>query len=211
MSPIVVVGGGGHAKVIISILRKLKYYDILGYTDLKNNGAVLGIPYIGSDTELAALGARQSKLNAVLAVGQVGLGQARYELWTQLQPTALTFPLLVSPDAVVNQGVEVGEGSVVMDGAVINTGARIGRGAIINTNSTVEHDVVVGDWVHVAPGATISGGVTIGRLSMIGAGATIIEGRKIDPGCMVGAGATVVNDLRQPGTYVGTPARLLMN
>ena len=32
---IVVIGGGGHAKVVISILRKLKRYRILGYTDLK--------------------------------------------------------------------------------------------------------------------------------------------------------------------------------
>ena len=41
---IVVVGGGGHAKVVISILRKLEGYRILGYTDLKDNGALIGVP-----------------------------------------------------------------------------------------------------------------------------------------------------------------------
>ncbi len=68
------VGGGGHAKVVISILRKLESYRILGYTDLKDNGALLEAPYLGSDSELAALAAGRGKLNAVLAVGQVGLG-----------------------------------------------------------------------------------------------------------------------------------------
>jgi UDP-perosamine 4-acetyltransferase len=207
MDAIVVVGGGGHAKVVITILRKLKRYRILGYTDLKDKGAVAGIPYLGSDRELAALTAGPKKLNVAIALGQVGLGKPRYQLWRRLDSPALSFPLVVSPDAIVNEGVAGGEGAVVMDGAVINTGATIGRGAIVNTNSTIEHDVVLADWVHVAPGATISGGVTIGRFSMIGAGATVIEAIKIAPGCMVGAGATVVHDLTEAGVYVGTPAR----
>ena len=203
---IVVVGGGGHAKVVISILRKL-CYCILGYTDLKDHGLVLGVPYLGADRELAALATGPKKLNAVLAVGQVGLGETRYELWTRLHSPALSFPLIVSPDAVVNEGVLGGEAAVVMDGAVVNSGATIGRAVIVNTNSTVEHDVVLEDWVHVAPGATISGGVTVGRFSMIGAGTTVIEGVKIAASCLVGAGATVVRDLTEPGVYVGSPAR----
>jgi UDP-perosamine 4-acetyltransferase len=207
MNAIVVVGGGGHAKVVISILRKLKRYRILGYTDLKDNGAVGGAPYLGSDRELVALAVGPKKLNAVLALGQIGLGKSRYELWTRLHLSGLSFPLIVSPDAIVNEAVSGGEGAVVMDGAVINSGAIIGRGAIVNTNSTIEHDVALADWVHVAPGATISGGVSVGRFSMIGVGATVIEGIKIAAGCMVGAGATVVNDLTEPGVYAGTPAR----
>ena len=204
---ILVIGGGGHAKVVTSILLKLKRYRILGYTDLKDNGLVLGVSYLGSDRELAAVAAKRKKVNAVLAVGQVGLGEQRYELWMRLRSLDLSFPLIVSPDAIVNEEVSGGEGAVVMDGAVINSGANIGRGAIVNTNSTIEHDVVLEDWVHVAPGVTISGGVTVGRFSMIGAGATVIEGRKIAAGCMVGAGAIVVRDLAEPGVYVGSPAR----
>ena len=88
------VGGGGHAKVVISILRKLKAYRILGYTDLKDHGAVLGVPYLGSDRELVALAVGRKKLSAVLALGQVGLGKLRYEL---LDAIAIACPVL-SPD-----------------------------------------------------------------------------------------------------------------
>ncbi len=204
---IVIIGGGGHAKVVISILRKLERYQILGYTDLKDNGPLAGLPYLGSDHELALLSVKPKKLNAVLAVGQIGLGKQRYELWTRLQTPALLFPLIVSPDAIINDEVSAGEGAVVMDGAVVNSGATLGRGAIVNTNSTIEHDAVLADWVHVAPGATICGGVTVGRFSMIGAGATVIEGIKIAAGCIVGAGATVVHHLTEQGVYVGSPAR----
>jgi sugar O-acyltransferase (sialic acid O-acetyltransferase NeuD family) len=204
---IVLIGGGGHAKVVISVLRKLDRHRILGYTDMKNNGELLGVPYLGSDCELAALVVGPEKLTAVLAVGQLGLGKSRYDLWTRLQFPALSFPFIASPDAIVNEGVSGGEATVVMDGAVINSGATIGMGAIVNTNSTIEHDVELDEWVHVAPGATICGGVTVGRFSMIGAGATVIEGIKIAAGCVVGAGATVVRDLTESGTYVGSPAR----
>ncbi len=207
MQPIIAIGGGGHAKVVITILRKLKRFRTLGYTDLKDNGTVEGVPYLGSDRELAALAAGPEKPNAVLAVGQIGLGELRCDLWARLQPFALPFPLIISPDAIVNEGVSGGEAAVVMDGVVINSGAKLGRGAIINTNSTIEHDVALADWVHVAPGATISGGASVGRFSMIGAGATVIEGIKISERCMIGAGATVVRDIIEPGVYVGSPAR----
>lgn len=203
---IVVIGGGGHARVVISILRKLPEFKIQGYTDLRDRGLLLGTAYIGTDIELAALGGSQS-LNGVLAVGQIGLGKSRQELWSRLASLRLAFPKVISPAAIVNEAVEIGEGVTVMDGTIINTGAKLGVGVIANSHSTVEHDVTLEDWVHVAPGATILGGVTVGRYSMIGAGATIIEGRTIASEVIVGAGATVVHDLSEPGVYVGTPAR----
>jgi UDP-perosamine 4-acetyltransferase len=207
MSEFIVIGGGGHARVVISILRKLKGYSVLGYTDQTDHGTVMGAPYLGSDLSLTAVISGSRQPDAVLGVGQVGLGRMRQELWDRLADYAIRFPKILSIDAIVHDGVSGGEGAVIMDGAVINCGATLGRGVIVNTNSTIEHDTVLGDWVHVAPGATVCGEVTIGAYSMIGAGATVIEGRKIATCCVVGAGSTVVHDLTEPGIYVGSPAR----
>jgi sugar O-acyltransferase (sialic acid O-acetyltransferase NeuD family) len=207
MEEIVIIGGGGHSKVVISIVKKLARYRILGYTDLKDNGAVLGIPFIGGDRELGSLATGRKKLSAVIAVGQVGQGKLRCELYTRLLTLNLCYPPIISPDAIVSNEAFCGEGAVVMDGAVICAGARMGGGSIVNTNSTIEHDSIVSDWVHVGPGATICGGVTIGQFSMIGAGATVIEGVEIAAGCIVGAGATVVHNLAEAGVYVGCPVR----
>src|SRR5580704_19059420 len=207
MEELVIVGGGGHSKVVISIVQKLAGYRILGYTDLKDNGAVIGIPFLGGDSELGLLATGGKELSAVIAVGQVGLGKLRCELFERLSTLDLRFPPIVSPDAIVSKEAACGHGAVVMDGAVINAGASVGTGSIVNTNSTIEHDSVISDWVHVAPGATICGGVTIGRFSMVGAGATVIEGIEVASGCIIGAGATVVSSLTDPGVYVGCPAR----
>jgi sugar O-acyltransferase (sialic acid O-acetyltransferase NeuD family) len=209
MDAIALIGGGGHARVVLSILNKLNRYRVIGYTDEKNAGALSGISHLGDDESLAAVAAENDPLNVALAVGQTGLGTQRWKLWSRLTGVRLLFPSVISPDAVVNEGVTFSEAVVVMDGTVINCGAVVGRGAIVNTNSTIEHDVLLGDWVHVAPGATICGGSEIGRFSMVGAGATIIQGVKIVEGCLIGAGATVVKDLKEAGVYAGCPARLL--
>lgn len=209
MEEIIVIGGGGHAKVVISILRRLKKYSIRGYTDLRNCGELLGIPYLGTDTEISDLTSGLQVKNAVLAVGQIGLGKLRHEICCRLGSLQVVFPKIISPNALVNDDVAMGNGVVVMDGAIINTGAKLGVGVIANTHCTIEHDVTLADWVHIAPGATISGGVTVGRFSMIGAGATVIEGRNIPAETIIGAGATVVHDLVEPGVYAGIPARRL--
>ena len=207
MEEILVIGGGGHARVVISILKKLRSYSVRGYTDLQNYGELLGIPYLGNDDKLSISTVEPRLRNVVLAVGQVGLGKAREQIWRRLNSLQLTFPAIVSPDAIVNDDVTVGDAVVVMDGAIINTGAKLGIGVIANTHSTIEHDVRLGEWVHVAPGATLSGGVSVGPFSMIGAGATVIEGTSIAAETIVGAGTTVVKDLLEPGVYAGTPAR----
>lgn len=206
METIIVIGGGGHARVVIGILRKLNSYVIQGYTDLRNCGELQGARYLGDDDSISGLLSTSRPNAAVLAVGQVGLGKKRYDIWRGLD-RHLVFPAIVSPDAIVNDEVVVSDGVVVMDGAIVNPGARLGRGVIANTHSTIEHDVMLGDWVHVASGATIAGGVEIGAFSMVGAGATVIEGKSIPAETIVGAGATVVDDLTEPGVYIGTPAR----
>jgi sugar O-acyltransferase (sialic acid O-acetyltransferase NeuD family) len=207
MKEFIVVGGGGHARVVISILRKLEGCNVLGYTDQRDHGLVLGAPYLGPDSSLSSVISASRYPEAVLGVGQIGLGRRREDLWDRLAAYALRFPRIHSTNAIVNDGVTGGEGAVIMDGAVINCGVDLGRGVIVNTNSTIEHDTAVGDWVHIASGATVCGGVTIGPYSLIGAGATVIEGKKIAECCIVGAGATVIHDLPEPGTYVGSPAR----
>lgn len=208
MQKFVVIGGGGHAGVVICLLRKLQY-QLIGYTDLKDNGPILGVPCLGSDDRLHAIAAGTPNLKAAIGIGQIGEGRRRCSLVERLSLPLACFPPIVSPSAVVNESVTLGQGAVVMDGAVINPGATIGRGAIINTHSTVEHDAIVGDWAHIAPAATLCGNVHVGNFSMVGAGATVIEGVTIASSCMIAAGATVVHTITAAGVYAGTPAHLL--
>ncbi|MEI7676511.1 MAG: NeuD/PglB/VioB family sugar acetyltransferase [Bacteroidales bacterium] len=194
MKKIVVIGGGGHAKVLISILKKNAEYEVIGYTDPEDKGALLGIPYLGKDEIIPSVMVNANVQFAAMGVGSVNVNGYREKVYSTIKSFGLEFPAIVSKDAIVNEDVQLGEGTVVYDGVVVNSGTRIGIGAIINTNSTVEHDCVIGDFTHVAPGSTLCGEVHIGRNCMIGAGSTVIQSITIPANSLVRAGSVVVKN-----------------
>jgi UDP-perosamine 4-acetyltransferase len=205
---IVILGGGGHAKVLVSVIQKLPW-TIVGYVDPRDGGPVLGVPHVGGDNMLPALLARHPGCAAAIGVGKVDATARRADIQAAAEALGYRFPTFVSPAAVVNAEVELGAGTVVFDGAVVNAGAITGSICVVNTNATVEHDCRFGTNVHIGPGATVSGGVTIGDDTFVGAGAVVVHGVGIAAGCLIGAGAVVTHDLAGPGTYVGAPARMI--
>jgi sugar O-acyltransferase (sialic acid O-acetyltransferase NeuD family) len=207
MTPIVLIGGGGHAKVVSAVLGKLRQYQIVGYTALVAGPVPPDFSlYLGDDNVLADLVASGRVVGAVIGIGIVDVGASRSALCERLLALGLALPSIVSPMSVINTDVVIGDGTVVMDGVVVNPGARIGECSIINTNATVEHDCTVGACSHIGPGVVLCGGVSVGARSIIGAGACVLPGVRIGERCLVGAGATVTRHLSEPGVYVGNPA-----
>ena len=206
MDRVVVIGGGGHAKVLISVIKKIGL-EIAGYTDSQDRGTILGVPYLGDDGVLPDLIRAEGHCQAAVGLGKIDASSERMRLRGEVDALGLALPVIISPQAMVNEEVEFGPGTAVFDGVAVNSGTIIGSICILNTNSTVEHDCRLGDNVHIAPGVTLSGGVTIGSNCMIGTGANVIQGVTICADCLIGAGATVVGDIKVAGTYAGNPAR----
>ena len=208
MDSILVIGGGGHAKVLISVLKKLGF-EVKGYTDRQDKGTILGIPYLGKDDILRGKIGTAPRPKVAMGIGKVGIVGLRAELQKEFEALGWEFPPILSPTATINEEVQVGFGTVVFDHVVINPGTFIGNTCIINTSCTVEHDCNIGHNVHIAPGATLSGGVKVGDNCLIGTGANVIQSISICADCLIGSGATVVSDIEVPGTYVGSPARMI--
>lgn len=194
---IVIVGGGGHAKVVIDAIRRSGEFDICGIIDnnLKPGDSVLGIEVIGGNDMLAAV-FKEGTRNAFLGVGSIGNCEIRKRIASGLTRIGFKFPAIIHPKAVVADDVEVGAGTFVAAGAVVNPGARIGRNVIINTSASVDHDCVIGDFVHIAPGAVLSGGVKVGEETHIGIGANVIQYVNIAKRSFIKAGALVRDDKR---------------
>ena len=205
MKKIVVISGGGHAKVVISILRKLKEYQIIGYTDIEDKGKIFDVSYLGNDKEFQKK--NENIKYAAIGIGQIQKYKFRKKIIKSYLINGFDFPVIISPDAIVNEQVEIGKGTVVMDGVVINTGTKIGEFCIINTKSSIDHECCIGDYIHIAPGVTISGGVEIGNDTFIGVGATIIQYKKIGKNIIIGAGSVVVSDINNSGIYMGNPVK----
>ncbi len=206
MGKIIVIGGGGHAKVLISVIKKNLQFELSGYVDINDQGEILGVKYLGNDSKLNKIFS-QGIINAAIGIGQINVTQKRFNVVKNMMDIGFAFPSIISKDAIVNEVVLIDEGTQIFDGAVVNSGARIGRFSIINTKATVEHDCKVGSFCHIATGAVLSGGVEVDDFSMIGSNAVIVQYKKIASNCMIGAGAVVTKDITEAGVYFGNPAR----
>lgn len=201
---IILVGGGGHCKVIIESVLCAELFDIVGIIDpnISVGSSILGVSVIGGDEKISALYA-QGISRAFICVGSVGDCSVRKKLANDIHTVGYIFPAIIHPLARISRFVSIGEGTFVAVSATVGTDVTIGRNVIINTSASVDHDSRIGDFVHVAPGVTVCGGVTIGNETHIGAGATVIEGIQIGNGCFVKAGTIVKKDLDDGERFTG--------
>lgn len=200
MKNVIIVGAGGHAKVIADIV--LRSGDaVLGFLDdnLDLPLAICNIPVLGTVTNYV------NYPDAEYVIG-IGNGAARRKIAELLN--GVKWYTAIHPNSIISElDVTIGEGTVIMANAVVNPGAQIGDHCIINTAAVIEHDNHIGDYSHISVGAKLAGTVSVGEETWVGIGAAVSNNVNICGGCMIGAGAVVVESIEEPGTYVGVPAR----
>lgn len=206
MRSAIIIGTGGHSRVIFSIIKRCKTHEIKVFVDLNEDpidDQMLGIPICGykdftryvNDYELP---------DFYLAIGNNAL---RKKWWQALQDYGYLLPNLISPDCVVDSSAQLGLGNIICAQSFIGPFAKLGNNILVNTGAVIDHESKISSNCHLAPNSTICGRVKIEEDCFIGAGATIIDRINVHSKIVVGAGATVINDLIQEGTYVGTPAK----
>jgi sugar O-acyltransferase (sialic acid O-acetyltransferase NeuD family) len=202
--PVIVVGGGGHAKVLASALL-LRERSVLGFVDLNLTlPPLLGVPHLGNDS--AVLGHPPDGVQLVNGVGSISCTRNHQNVYDSFMQKRYRFATVIHPSAVVAPEVRIEDGVQVLAGAVVQPGCWLGANVIVNTGARVDHDCIIDAHAHVAPGVTICGGVHVGAGAHIGAGATVIQGIRIGAGSVVGAGALVIRDIPQGAKVVGVPA-----
>lgn len=209
--PLIVIGAGGHAKVLLAaLLCAGRSVDGLTDADAAKMGVnVLGVPVLGDDRKIREFAPGTVRL--VNGVGSVRVAALRRQVYENFRQSGYCFEQVIHPSAVVATDVVLGEGVQIMAGAVLQPGCQVGENAIINTRATVDHDCLIGRHAHISPGAVLCGNVVIGDGSHIGAGATVIQGVSIGRACMVAAGAVVLRDLPDGVTVAGVPAKELIH
>ena len=196
---VIVIGSGGHAKVILDIIEKSgdKVLGILDKNRLRGE-CVLGYPVIGSEMDNTDEFVKDNNY-FVIGIGDNCKRRNKAEM------LALPWYTAIHPSAIIGKSVEIGEGTVVMANAVINPNAKIGCHCIVNTAASIDHDVTLKNYVHVSPNAAIAGKASIGEECHIGIGVSVIDNISICEKVQIGAGAAVIEDIRIPGVYVGVP------
>lgn len=204
MKNLLILGAGGHGKVVSEIALLSKEWESIAFLDdRKNLKNASGIPIIGKFGEYSSLINKYKY--AFVAIGDNKLRS----IWIErLSREGFIIPVLVHPFSSISKSSIIGEGSVVMAGAVINADTHIGRGCIINTSSTIDHDCRISHGVHVSPGVNIGGTVTIREYTWVCIGSSVINNISIGSNVILAAGAIVNKNVPDNVMVAGVPATI---
>lgn len=199
---VIVIGAGGHAKVVISTLIASGYRvsKIVDDDPDKWGKSIFDIKIAGPLSMLD-----DSSSEPVLAA--IGNNRTRKDVATRFNH--LRWVTVVHPSAYVHPTVRIGGGTVVFAKAVVQPDTLIGKHCIINTGATIDHDCRIGDYVHISPGVNLAGDVHLEEGVFCGIGSKIINGMTIGKWATVGAGGVVIHDLPGGSVSVGVPARVI--
>lgn len=206
---LVILGAGGHARVLAEAVRAVGGFKLLGFTDAdaaRHGSEIDGLRVLGDDDWLR----REHRPDGVLLVnglGSVGDTGARRRLFERFRADGYRFAGVIHPQALLAPGLALGEGVQIMRGAVIQRGVRLDDNVLVNTAATVDHDCRIGAHAHLASGCVLSGDVEVGAGAHVGTGATVIQGMRIGDGALVAAGAVVVRPVVAGARVMGVPAK----
>jgi sugar O-acyltransferase (sialic acid O-acetyltransferase NeuD family) len=199
---VIVIGAGGHAKVVISTLLAsgIKIDKIFDDNPEKWGSRVFDIEVTGPLSNINS----DRTTPAITAIGDNKTRKDVVRRFARLQ-----WKTVVHPTAYVHPTVHLGKGTVVFAKAVIQPDTKIGDHCIINTGSTIDHDCLIGNYVHISPGTNLAGEVQLGDGAFCGIGSKVINGIRIGKWATIGAGGVVIHDLPEDSLAVGVPARVI--
>jgi len=199
--PVIIIGSGGHASVLIEILQILNQ-TIIGVADpFKEIGTEVGdVTVIGGDDVITKYS--KEKVLLVNGVGSIPGSTQRLDVSVRFRSLGYEFASVISPSAILSSNASVDEGVQIMPGVIVQPHVKIGLDSIINTGSIIEHDCIIGKSCHIAPGSIFSGGVILGDRVHVGTGATVVQNIKIGSGSVIGAGSLVLNDVNQNVKFI---------
>lgn len=204
---VIVVGAGGHARVLVSILSQSPGVDLVGVADRNsmNLGEVIGVTKVTATFDDLPVLFKQGVTWAALAIGD---NRERSELFAGLKTEGFSIMTVKHPGAVIEPDVRIGEGSVICAGAILSAGVILGSGVIINTGTVVDHETFVDAHAHISSGSCLAGRVMIGERTFVGAGSRVVDKIKIGARCVIGAGSIVVDDIPSDVVAYGVPAKV---
>ena len=202
-----VLGTGGHARVVVSILLDLQIHEKINIFELDQQRAdeqILGISVAHFSVIQDNLCNHKSE-DFFLAIGPNSL---REKYWKILQKDKVSTPNLVASTALVDPSAQLGEGNIICHQAILGACVQIGDNNLLNTASLIEHESKISSHCHMAPKSVLAGRSTLGNNCFVGLGAKIIDKLSVANGTTIGAGGCLLESISEENrTYAGIPAK----
>jgi len=123
-------------------------------------------------------------------------------------PKETKYFTFIHPSAqIMDDNIEVGEGSFIGANSILTTNIKLGKHAILNRGNHIGHDCRVGDYFSMMPNSIISGNVTVNDCVYMGTNSSIREKLSIHNLSTIGMNSCVVKSIKESGVYVGIPSK----
>lgn len=205
---LLLLGGGGHCKSIISSLNKNEFNEV-GIIDpeLKNGSEIMGVKVIENDDDLFHLKSL-GFCYAFISLGSIGDTDLRKILFNKVVNLGFKMVNIIDESASIDKTVSLGKGIFIGKKAIVNAETILEDGCIVNSGSIIEHECHIGKFSHVAPGAVICGNCYIDNDVHIGANSSIKQGITIEEGAMIGMGSVVIKNVMKEMKIYGNPVKV---
>ncbi len=209
MKKVIIIGAGGHGRVVLDIIRAAGKYQPIGFID--NNQRlwgkyVDGLKVLGDFSKIEGLADSFDELGAIVAIGDCRIRRRFAEMLVSANIDLIN---AIHPSANIASTAILGNNVVIAAGAVVCAHCQIGNSVILNTGCIVDHESIISNSVHICPGAKLAGRVIVESGAFVGIGATVIQNIRIGTDAVIGAGAVVIKDVPSDVTVVGVPARII--
>jgi sugar O-acyltransferase (sialic acid O-acetyltransferase NeuD family) len=197
---IILIGGGGHAKVLVEILNHLGVkIDFLVAPILDDNALLfVGIERLKNDDDVLKF--KPDEILLINGIGSLPGKHSRKNIFEKFSSQGFKFLTVISNQAIISPSSVLSEGVQIMPGVILNADVFVGENTIVNTGAIVEHDCKIGSHNHIAPGAVLCGSVSTGSGVHIGAGANVIQEVEVGDFSVVGAGVSLTKKLKSRQT-----------
>ena len=200
---IILIGAGGHALSCIDVIEQENKYNIHGLVGLKDEVGkkISGYDVIATQDELVNLS--KDFRYAFIAIGQIKNVKLRIDLYESVLNTGFKIPSIISPQSFISRTVQIGEGTIIMNGVILNSGVRIGNNCIINSKALIEHGTQISDHCHISTGAILNGDCVVESKSFVGSGAIVKHGVTIKTSSFVNMGQIVTKNFDNLNNMTG--------
>ena len=186
----VLIGYGGHAREVMAQMNM----TLPCYVDDK---------FINENT-LPISELNFEECEVIVAIGN---SIDRKKMVDKLPPNTKYFTFIHPTAQIMDDNIQIGEGSFIGANSIITTNVKIGKHSLLNRGCHIGHDTMVGDYLSMMPNSVISGNVSIDNCFYLGTNSSVREKITICDNVTIGLNSGVVKDVTEIGIYAGTPSK----
>lgn len=182
---LLLVGAGGLGRVTLE--HAMEKYQCSFVDDSYPVGMeICGTPVVGAIADLPAL-----RKEYQLLVVTIGNNSLREELYAQADALDYEFPSILARTAYVSPFAQLGWGCILLNNAVVQNGAQVGNGSILNVGAEAHHDCTIDDFALIYTNSVIRTGATVGKRAKIGSTVTVSNFAAVPEDAVVPDGSVV--------------------